>query len=237
MIGGTSGSGLATAQALVEAGAQVLVTGRTQSKIDAAAEQLGTAATVLRSDASVVADVDTLAARIAAEYGRVDGVFVNAGIPLSRPLAEMDEATFDEIVAVNVKGPYFTVAKLAPLLNSGSAIVLTTSVANRLATPGLSAYAATKAALRAMVRTAARELLPHGIRVNAISPGPIDSGALERWMPATDTAAVRTGMTQENPMRRFGTTAEIAAAVLFLLFDATYTTGAELTVDGGAAHL
>lgn len=140
-------------------------------------------------------------------------------------------------MAVNVKGPYFTVQKLVPLLAEGGGVVLTTSAANVLGLPMLSAYAAGKAALRSMTRSLARELLPHGVRVNAVSPGPIDSGILEKSMPKEAAEQTKAQMAADSPMRRMGTTAEVARAAVFLAFDATYTTGAELAVDGGGTQI
>ncbi len=149
----------------------------------------------------------------------------------------MTEADFDEQIAVNTKGPYFTVQKLAPLLREGGAVVLTTSVANEMSLPMLSAYAASKAALRSVARTLARELLPRGVRVNAVSPGAIDSGVLERTMPADAAEEAKRQYREGTPMGRLGRMEEVAEAVAFLAFGATFTTGAEFTVDGGGSQL
>jgi NAD(P)-dependent dehydrogenase (short-subunit alcohol dehydrogenase family) len=144
---------------------------------------------------------------------------------------------YDEVLAVNAKGPYFTVQKLAPLMTEGSGVVLTTSVANVKGLPMVSAYAASKAALRSMTRGLARELLPRRIRVNAVSPGPIDTGILNRSLPAEAVEPTITQMREANPMKRFGRPEEVAKAVAFLAFEATFTTGAELAVDGGTSQL
>jgi NAD(P)-dependent dehydrogenase (short-subunit alcohol dehydrogenase family) len=149
----------------------------------------------------------------------------------------MPEEIYDQIFAVNVKGPYFTVQKLAPLIREGGDIVLTTAVSNVKGLPMISAYSASKAALRSLTRSLARELLPRGIRVNAVSPGPIDTGILERAMPQQAAEQTKAEMTQRNPMQRFGRPDEVAKAVAFLAFDATYTTGSELAVDGGTSQL
>ena len=162
---------------------------------------------------------------------------MNAGIAGFVPFEQMTEQVYDDLLTVNAKGPYFTVQKIAPLLNEGGAVVFTTSIANVAGASMLSAYAASKAAVRSMARTLARELLPRGIRVNAVSPGPIDSGILERSMPPEAADQARAQMTADNPMQRFGRNDEVASAALFLAFDATYTTGAEFPVDGGASQL
>jgi NAD(P)-dependent dehydrogenase (short-subunit alcohol dehydrogenase family) len=237
ITGGSSGVGLATAKLLVYEGARVLITGRTQATLDSAGEQLGNNAVAVQSDAASLADIEALAERVKAEFGSLDTLFVNAGITRFVPFEQMTEQVYDELLAVNAKGPYFTVQKLAPLLSAGGGVVLTTSVANVLGIPMVSAYAASKAALRSTTRSLARELLPRGIRVNAVSPGPIDTGILDRSMPKEAAEQTKSQMTAENPMQRFGDQGEVAKAVVFLAFDATYTTGAELPVDGGGSQL
>ncbi|MFF4472288.1 SDR family oxidoreductase [Streptomyces sp. NPDC001599] len=237
ITGGSSGFGLATAQLLVDEGAHVLITGRNQSTLDAARDRLGDRGIAVRSDAASLADIDALADRVKAEFGTVDALFANAGINGFAPFEATSEALYDQLLATNAKGPYFTVQKLAPLLAEGSGVVLTTSVANVLGLPMLSAYAAGKAAVRSMTRSLARELLTRKIRVNAVSPGPIDSGILEKSMPQEAAEQTKTQMAADNPMLRMGTPIEVARAVVFLAFDATYTTGAELAVDGGGSQL
>jgi NAD(P)-dependent dehydrogenase (short-subunit alcohol dehydrogenase family) len=237
ITGGTSGLGFATAKLLADGGARVLITGRTRATLDSARERLGAGAVAVVSDASSMTDVADLADQVRAELGEVDALFVNAGVTRMVPLESMTEGVYDELLTVNAKGPYFTVQKLAPLVSDGGSVVLTTSVANLLGLPALSAYAASKAALRSMTRGLARELLPRNIRVNAVSPGPIDTGILARSMPAEDAKQAAAQMTAGNPMLRFGDPDEVAKAVAFLAFEATYTTGAELPVDGGASQL
>jgi NAD(P)-dependent dehydrogenase (short-subunit alcohol dehydrogenase family) len=230
IIGGSSGLGLATAQLLVDEGAHVLITGRTQSNLDTAVKELGDNAIAVQSDAASLPDIEALAERIATEFGTLDALFVNAGVTRFAPFEEVTEQVYDELFTVNAKGPYFTVQTLAPLLRAGSGVVLTTSIANVLGIPMISAYAASKAAVRSMTRSVARELLPQGIRVNAVSPGPIDTGILERAMPQEAADQTKTQMTAGQPR-------EVAKAVAFLAFDATYTTGAEFPVDGGGSQL
>lgn len=237
ITGGSSGFGLETAKMLVNEGASVLITGRNQATLDSALKQLGSNAVAVVSDASALNDIDALADRVKAEFGTIDALFVNAGVNSFVPFESVTEEVYDEVLAINTKGPYFTVQKLVPLLNEGGSVVLTTSVANVLGIPLLSTYAASKAALRSMTRSLARELLPKKIRVNAVSPGPIDSGILEKSMPAEAAEQTKAQMGQENPMLRLGKPSEVAKAVLFLAFDATYTTGAEFPVDGGGSQI
>ncbi|GAA2332060.1 SDR family oxidoreductase [Streptomyces kunmingensis] len=237
ITGGSSGIGLATAKLLVDAGARVVITGRSRTALDAATEYLGKNALAARSDVASLPDLDALAARVRDELGTVDALFVNAGITSTMPFASMTEEMYDESFAINVKGAYFTVQKLAPLLNTGAGVVLTTSAANVMGMLETSVYAAGKAALRSMARSLSRELLPQGVRVNAISPGPVDTGILESTMTKEAADRFKAERAAENPMRRFGSTEEIARAVAFLAFDATYTTGAELVVDGGVTQL
>ncbi|MEU9635607.1 SDR family oxidoreductase [Streptomyces tendae] len=237
ITGGGSGMGLAMAELLVAGGARVVITGRSQATLDAARERLGENAVAVRGDVASLPDLDTLTDRVKAELGTVDALFVNAGIATLTPLDATTEEAYDELFDINVKGAWFTVQKLAPLLNTGAGVVLTTSVANVIGMADTSVYAAGKAALRSMARSFSRELLPRGIRVNAVSPGPVDTGALDAAMTAEEAERFKAERVADNPMRRFGTPEEIARAAAFLAFDATYTTGAELAVDGGATQL
>lgn len=237
VTGGTSGLGLATARLLLAHRARVLATGRTEASLERAREQLGGNAIAIKSDTASLTEIDALADRVKSEFGTLNYLFVNAGITQTIPFEAMTEEQYDEVFTVNSKGPYFTVQKLAPLMTTGSAVVLTTSVSDVKGQPMVSAYAASKAALRSMTRTLARELLPRGIRVNAVSPGPIDTGILERSLSAAGAEQARAQMTQNNPMKRFGHPEEVAKAAVFLAFDATFTTGAELPVDGGVSQL
>ncbi|MFO7166121.1 MAG: SDR family NAD(P)-dependent oxidoreductase, partial [Mycolicibacterium hassiacum] len=182
ITGGTSGIGLATAGLLVAGGARVLVTGRTPSSLETARAALGPNAVVLTSDA--VTGIDALAERAVAEFGAVDLLVLNAGITATATIEDTSAQTYDEVFAVNTRAPFFTLQRFVPLMPSGSAAVLTTSVSNTRGIATTSVYSATKAALRSLTRTFARELIDRGIRVNAVSPGPIDTGILERTMPA-----------------------------------------------------
>jgi NAD(P)-dependent dehydrogenase (short-subunit alcohol dehydrogenase family) len=238
IIGGTSGMGLATAKMLLDGGANVLVTGRSKEGLDSAQNELGHEAVVVASDARSLTDLDALASRVKAQFDTLDLLFVNAGFSIPTPLDSVTEAIYDEMFNLNSKGPFFAVQKLAPLINRGGAVVLTTSVANVKGLPGQSTYGAAKAALRSLARTLAAELVSREIRVNAISPGPIDTPILDKVFPDKNVVAqVREKTIGIIPMKRFGTSEEIAKAVLFLAFDATFTTGAELAVDGGWSQL
>jgi len=237
ITGGTSGIGLATAQLLIAQGGRVLVTGRAKAGLASARKELGNNAIVLESDAASLSDLDRLADHVKSEFETFDLLFVNAGQTGFVPFESMTEALYDQLLTVNAKGAYFAVQKLAPLMTDGSAVVLTTSIANMKGLPLASAYAASKAALRSMARSFARELLPRGIRVNAVSPGPVDTPIIDKAAPKDVADLVKRQLREANPMKRFGTAEEVAKAVLFLAFEATYTTGAELAVDGGASQL
>jgi NAD(P)-dependent dehydrogenase (short-subunit alcohol dehydrogenase family) len=237
IIGGTSGMGLATAKMLLDGGARVLVTGRSQAGLDSAQKELGKDALVVSSDARSLTDIDALASRVKAEFGTFDLLSVSAGFSIRAPLESITEAVYDEMFNLNAKGPLFAVQKLAPLINRGGSVVFTTSVANVKGMPGNAAYGAAKAAVRSFARTLAAELLPREIRVNAVTPGPIDTPILGKAFPGEAAAQIREMMIGMVPMKRWGTSDEIAKAVLFLAFDATFTTGVELPVDGGWSQL
>ncbi|CAM2158749.1 Short-chain dehydrogenase (plasmid) [Pararobbsia alpina] len=238
IIGGTSGMGLATAKMLIEGGAHVLVTGQSQAGLELARCELGNDAIVVSSDARSLTAIDALAVQVKAEFHNFDLLFVNAGFSIPAPLESVTEAIYDEMFNLNAKAPFFAVKKLAPLINRGGSVVLTTSVANVKGLPGQASYGAAKAALRNFARVLATELLPREIRVNAVSPGPIETGILEKMFPTEEMRShVREHTLGIIPMKRFGTSEEIARAVLFLAFDATFTTGAEIPVDGGWSQL
>jgi NAD(P)-dependent dehydrogenase (short-subunit alcohol dehydrogenase family) len=238
IIGGTSGIGLATAKMLLDGGGRVLVTGRSKAGLESAQKEIGKDAIVVSSDARSLTDIDALASRVKAEFDTFDLLFVNAGLGLFAPLEHTTEATYDEMFNLNAKGPFFAVQKLSPLMNQGGAVVLTTSTANIKGMPLIAAYGGAKAALRSFARTFAAELLPRGIRVNAVSPGPTETPIIGKAFPDKDVAAqLMAQMTEAIPMKRFGTAEEQAKAVLFLAFDATFTTGAEFPVDGGWSQL
>lgn len=239
ITGGTTGIGLATAKLFINEGARVIVTGRAAATIKAAQAELGDNAIVVRSDATSLPDMDALAAMVKETFGKLDVLFVNAGYGHFVPFEQVTEEVYDEMLNLNAKGPYFIVQKLVPLMPKGSSVVFTTSLANVKAVAPLSAYGAAKAALRSITRSLASELLPRGIRVNAVSPGPIEATAILQkvGMPKEAQDQVYVQMAQSVPMKRLGLPEELAKAVAFLAIDATYTTGIELPVDGGWSQL
>jgi len=238
ITGGTTGIGLATAKLFINEGARVIVTGRTAATIKSAQAELGDNAIVVRSDATSFPDMDALAAKVKETFGKLDVLFVNAGYGQFIPFESVTEEVYDEMLNLNAKGPYFIVQKLAPLMPEGSSVVFTTSMANVKGVPNLSAYGAAKAALRQSTRSLAAELLPRGIRVNAVSPGPIYSPILQKVGTPKDAAdQIYLQMKESVPMKRIGQAEEVAKAAAYLAIDATYTTGAELPVDGGWSQL
>ncbi len=239
ITGGTMGIGLATAKLFISEGARVIVTGRNPAAIKAAQNELGEKAIAIGSDATSLADMDALAVRVREAFGKLDVLFINAGYGHFIPFEAVTEKVYDEMLNLNLKGPYFIVQKLVPVMLQGSSVVITTSLANVKAVGPLSAYGAAKAGLRSLTRSLAAELMPRGIRVNAVSPGPIGStGILQKvGMPKEAVDQVYVQMAESVPMKRLGQPEEIAKAVAFLAIDATYTTGAELPVDGGWSQL
>ena len=223
VTGGNSGIGLAVATALVNEGAKVVLSGRNEATVAAAVKALGETAT------GVVAATREFGG------GRLDVLFCNAGIGAFGPIATISEQKWDELMAVNVKGVYFTVQKALPLMASGGAIVLNASVAAGKGDPGSSMYAASKAAVRSLGRSLGAELVAAGIRVNVVSPGPIETPIFGKaGMNEQQIADLKVAWSDRNPMKRFGTPEEIAATVLFLASDAaSYITGVDLLVDGG----
>jgi NAD(P)-dependent dehydrogenase (short-subunit alcohol dehydrogenase family) len=236
--GGTSGIGAETAKLFQSEGATVIVTGSSERSVAAAKAALP-GIEVLLSDAGNVAATKTLVDQVQAKHGRIDVLFVNAGIAKFMPIAQVDEAFYDSQFNINVKGAYFLIKHAIPAIPDGGAIILTASVAGANGgLPGSSIYGSTKAALRSFGRTIARELTPRGIRVNTISPGPIITPILDKGglTPAQKDNFIE-GAKTRIPLGRTGTSAEVAAAALYLAADATFTTGAELFVDGGLVDL
>lgn len=238
ITGGTTGIGFATARLFAQEGARVIVTGRSPETLAAARAELGDHAEVIASDATRIADLERLFAHVRERYGRLDVLFVNAGGGTFRPVTAVDEAYFDEIVTLNLKSAYFTIQQALPVLAPGASIVLNTSVTGVKGFPGTSVYGAAKAALRQLARSLGAELLERGVRVNALSPGPIETPIYDKIGLGEQKDAFKQQMSALNPMRRFGRPEEVAGAALFLASaDSSYVTGVELAVDGGLASL
>ncbi|HLK92105.1 MAG TPA: SDR family oxidoreductase [Polyangia bacterium] len=235
ITGGTSGIGMATARRFAEEGATLVVTGASEAGVAAGRDALGSAAEVVRCDAGDAAESERLFQAIGRDHGGIDVLFLNAGIVRNGRLADLDASVFDEVMRVNVKGTFLALKHAARLLRAGGAVVVNTSVANRLGVPGGGVYAASKAALRSLVRTAAAELLEQNVRVNAISPGPTDTPVYgKQGLPPAAVPEVRRRLAAMVPQHRLAAPEEIARAVLFLASaDASFMTGEELAVNGG----
>lgn len=239
VTGGNSGIGLASAVRLHAEGARVVITGRDARSLDAAVGVIGGGTLAVQSDVSKLADIDRLYSVVAAELGKIDVLFANAGIGKFAPYSASQESLFDELFAINVKGVYFTIQKAIPHLNDGASIILNTSIVASKGPENMGIYAATKAAVRSFARTAATELLDRNIRVNAVAPGPTATPIFGRGgMTAEQIEGFKAGISGRVPMRRMGRPEEIASAVAFLASaEASYITGVELNVDGGMANL
>ncbi len=237
VTGGNSGIGLATAKRLQEEGALVAIAGRNAQTLEEAAQSIGNGVVAVQADVAVLSDIDRLYQTVAQELGRIDVLFVNAGVGKYAALIDTSEGLYDEIFAINTKGAYFTLTKAIPYLNDGASIVLIalSPINPPWRRPGTSAYSAAKAALRAVAQTAAVELAPRGIRVNVVSPGPT-------LTPIYQQAGLSKEKTEERldqisttvPLSRLGKPEEVASVVAFLASsDASYITGEEIHVDGG----
>lgn len=235
VTGGTTGIGLATAQVLHKRGYAVMVTGRNPDSLAAAQRVLPDDVVVFRADARSVADADAVAAELSRRFGKLDLAFLNAGVTSLVPLEALDEETYDWHFDTNLKGQVFLLQKVLPLLGRGSSVVLTSSTGSDRGNPGMAVYAATKGAQLSLMRTLAVELAPRGIRVNAVSPGPIETPMMTKLgMPADKLDDFKVSFAARIPTGRFGTPEEIANAVAFLgSAEASYITGANLVADGG----
>jgi NAD(P)-dependent dehydrogenase (short-subunit alcohol dehydrogenase family) len=239
ITGGTSGIGLETAKLFRDEGARVIVTGVDASRLDEASKVLGSDVLVLRADLRVQSDIDDVVATVRDKFGRLDILFANAGVGFAAPLEAVTEQQVDEQFAINFKGVFFTVQKVAPVLTQGGSIVLTTSFLNAVGTPGLSILSATKAAVRSLARSLASELAPRGIRVNAVSPGPIATPFHSKLgLPENDLKLAAAALQAKVPLSRFGEADEIAKVALFLASeDSSFMTGEEVVVDGGLTRV
>lgn len=235
ITGGNSGIGLATAQRFVEEGAYVFITGRRQSELDEAVKQIGDNIAGVQGDVSNFADLDRLYATVKQKKGRLDILFANAGVAEFASLGEITEAHFDKTFSINVKGLLFTVQKALPLIQDGGSIILNASIAASKGIEASSIYNATKAAIRSFARSWTVDLKHRKIRVNAVSPGPIDTPGLRNLVKTDGLLEQIKAMV---PLGRMGTPDEVAKAVSFLASDdSSYVTGIELFVDGGAAQI
>lgn len=232
VTGGTDGIGLATARCFAAEGAQVYIVGRNRERLDAAVNEVGSGAVGVQGDVSTATDLDRLYARIKQDHGRVDVVFANAGISEQAALGDIDEAHFDRLFGINVKGMVFTVQKALPLMPAGGAIVLTGSGAGVKGFPALSIYSATKAAIRALARSWTTDLKSRGIRVNVVSPGMVLTPAMATYLRNNEGAEA--WMQGAIPFGRLARAEEVAKAVLFLASqESSFVGGEELLVDGG----
>jgi NAD(P)-dependent dehydrogenase (short-subunit alcohol dehydrogenase family) len=240
ITGGSSGIGLATARLFVAEGAYVFITGRRQTELDAAVTEVGGNVTGVQGDVANLADLDRLYETVKREKGRIDVLFANAGVSTPRaPLGEIREQDFDQIFNINVKALLFTVQKALPLFSGGGSILLNASIVGSKGLPTTSVYSASKAAVRSFARTWTMDLKAREIRVNAISPGPIDTPLLSPPSQTEEQSRLRKeGFAASVPMGRLGQADEIAHAAVFLASDdSSFITGAELFVDGGIAQV
>ncbi len=239
ITGGSSGIGLATAKRFVSEGAYVFITGRRQKEIDAAVSEIGKNVTGIQSDVSNLADLDKLYNIVKEQKGHIDILFANAGIGEFAPLGEISEEHFGKIFGINVKGVLFTVQKALPLFQDGSSIILNASIAASKGIEAFSVYNASKAAVRSFARTWTVDLRHRKIRVNAISPGPIDTPAVEGLVQNKEQVEeLKKNLIIAVPMSRMGSPDEVAKVVSFLASDeSSYITGIDLSVDGGMAQI
>ena len=239
ITGGNSGIGLASAQALANLGARVVISGRDEAALEESVKRIDGETLAVRTNVTKLGDLDNLLEQTERTFGKVDILFVNAGLAIFNPFGEMSEANFDTVMNTNFKGAYFTVQKALPHLNDGASIILNTSINAHIGMPGSSVYAASKAALSSLIRTLSAELLERNIRVNAVSPGPVETPIFGKLgMDEAQTQEMAAGILKQIPVGRFGKPEEIANIVAFLASDdAPFIVGTEITADGGMSQL
>ncbi len=239
ITGGTSGIGLETARQFIAEGATVAITGRNQSALDAAGQALAGKALLLLSDAGDIPQQRELAQRLGQRWPRLDVLYINAGDVTHRPLQEWDEQSYQRLMDINLKGPFFLIQALLPLLANPSSVILCGSVSAHIGLPQSSAYAASKAGLLSLARTLSGELHARGIRVNGLSPGPTETPALGKLgLAEADEPALRDDIRALVPIGRMGSALELAKAAVFLAADeSAFMVGAELQMDGGVGNL
>lgn len=239
ITGGTTGIGLETAKQFLAEGARVAVTGRSPDTLAQAQQELGKEVIVIKSDAGQVGEQKHLAEEIAKVFDKLDAVFLNAGIGIFQPLEAWDEATFDNQIAVNFKGPFFLIQSLLPIFANPASIVLNTSINAHIGMPASSVYGASKAAMLSLAKTLSGELIDRRIRANAISPGPIATPILGKsGLPAEQVQQMAEAIRNQIPLKRFGEPIEIAKAAVFLASDeSSFMLGSEIIIDGGRSTL
>lgn len=239
ITGGSSGIGLATAQRFVKEGARVFVTGRRQTELDKAVQIIGGDVTAIQGDVANLDDLDRLFAEVKRQAGKIDVLFANSGVVELKTIDQVSPEHFDKTFDVNARGLLFTVQKALPLISAGGSIILTASIASVKGMPGYSTYSATKAAVRSYARTWTLELKDRGIRVNVLSPGPVDTPIIDGQFPTKEGAdQFRVGLSAAVPLGRLGRPEELAAAALFLASDeSSFVAGIDLCVDGGLAQV
>lgn len=239
ITGGNSGIGLATARLFVEQGAKVAITGRDANTLAQAESMLGPGVFSLQSDVGKTEDIERCMTAVRERFGKLDILYANAAVIPLAPFAAVDEASFDQTVSINLKGVFFTIQKALPLLNRGASVVVSTSISNLHGCSNFSVYAACKAGLRSLVQTLSVELAEHGIRVNAVCPGPTEAPGFGRWgVPKEVVEMARADVIRRAPMKRLATAEEVAQVALFLASsEASYVSGAEIVVDGGFSNM